>query len=131
MLTGGRVPPGAVQDQIQEGFRVRIPVRERAPGDMKEVHLRRYIRRWLREKLPDVKGLVITDRLVPLRPGDVTWQSDEGPAVPVAALMEFDLIVIREGEMDRFKREHRQKKDKAHKEFLQELATVNDGGSSS
>ena len=121
MITSNRVLAGASQDETELGVRIRIPVRHVADGDRKDVRLRQHIRRWLREHLTSEFRIHIRDRFSPLQPGDMSFTGPDGTTFQLAALLEFEITIDREGEIDRFKKQQRRKKAEAHKDFLQTL----------
>lgn len=128
-ITGGRVLAGAEKNEIEGGFTLRIPVLRWADGDPKDVHLRRHIHRWLREQITSDRPVQIRHRFVRLKPGEASWTGEDGKTHPLFASIEVDVLISKEGEMDRFLREKERRKKRRYDSFRQEL-TTKDGGES-
>jgi hypothetical protein len=126
-ITAGRVLPVVQVDEDGSNRLIRIPVRSIAPGDRKDVHLRRYIVRWLRDSVTE-KRLQIETSFLNLRPGEQAWHTDSGEIIPLLGILEVRISADRKGEMDRWEDEKEHRRKAALKEFYD---TVKDGGSTS
>ncbi len=115
-ISNGRILPGADQNEMGETVTIRIPLRGISPGDRKDVQARRLIRSWLRENLPELKNRSITTSFTEVNGNEVVWILPSGEPVPVRALLEVKIVEVREGDIDRWKRKHRKRRERARRE---------------
>ncbi len=100
---------------------MRIPVSGVAPGDERDSAARKFIRTWLRDHLKQVDGLRITTGFSPVNPGEIAWFPTNAPPIQVLGMIEVRLDVVREGDVDKWKRERERKHKAEKKKFVQEL----------
>ncbi len=118
-ISAGRIIAGIHVDSSGDALILKIPVGGISPSDKKDVSARRYIKSWIRENLPAMKGKKITTKSLPVSPREFSWTLPDGERVPLHALIVITILEDREGEIDKWKRSNKRKKDRARAEFYE------------